>query len=210
MNSLYSPAKYAHPELVDPLFEKVKLSISNISLEYLEQFVKNRIQDSQKDETYFLLQYKEGKSIFITNNTQEEDINLEENTANQQVDWLYFNLYDKGWDSLTEIDSVIKTYFEDLIEDLKTFPGLRVAGLHFAKPFTIVLPHVDYNVKENSMNLVFVIQAEGALMKTNNKEYTLHNNQIFIFDAGIEHSVENFTDKPLIVFTLRIDGNYII
>lgn len=207
---LGNPKKYIAASSLEPLLEKAKDIISKIKLDDLENLLTNRIPDQQQDETWYYLKCDNGSSLYVTNNVHEENITVEENKTNEYVSWSYLNLYDKSWNPSTKLYEPIEKLFRDLIQDLKKLPGIKIGGIHFAKPFSSILPHVDYTGDEGSKNVVLVVESGGAIMTVNDQEYKIQQDQIFLFDASTEHSVRNQTDKNFIVVTIRIDSEFLL
>lgn len=203
-------SSYTANNLLDTVFNKTRMAMRSTSLEELENIFLTRIPDDQKDETWFFLKCQGDKSVYITNNTYAEDITVEENQTGEVVSWSYINLYDKSWNLDTKLYPPIEKIFTDIISDLKNLPGIKIAGLHFARPHTSILPHADYVSEEQSKNIVYVIESGGVTLTSGKNVYTVLENQSFVFDASIEHSVKNPTDKNFIVLTLRIDSNFFI
>ena len=96
-----------------------------------------------------------------------------------------------------------------LIDKLKKFNGLKVAGIHFASPQSIISQHKDYEASENCNNVVLVLASAGPKFKIANTEYILNSNQTFIFDASLYHSLENLTDNYFVTLTMRINKDFI-
>lgn len=183
--------------------------MNNIDLKKLEEYFSNQSNDNYKNETWFLVQYKNGKRQFKTNNSQFEDVEVDENQPEVESSWFYISLYDTNWYEETRFDPFVERNFYDLIFELKKIRGLRVAGIHFASPQAIISQHKDYESSENCNNAVLVLKSNGAKFKISNQEHILNSNQTFIFDASLPHSLENFTDKYFVILTMRIDKDFI-
>lgn len=206
---LHSPNRYTAYQLLEPFFNKVKPIISKVSVDQLDYMLVTRDKDNYVNETSFLVKSNSKESFFVTNNSFNIESDIRNRANGKDINWIYLNLYDKNWSPETKIYPEIENMFKEVIEGLRMFPGLTVGGLHFSKPFSLVPPHVDFEPSEDCMNLVMVVTSNNAVMKLGEHEYTILEDQMFIFDASIEHSIENFTDKEFIVITLRIDSNVV-
>jgi hypothetical protein len=183
--------------------------ISNTDLKNLEEYFLNRPNDNYENETWFLVTYKNGKRQFKSNINDLEDVEIDKNQPDVESSWFYVNLYDATWHEDTKFDPLIETIFHDIIYKLKKFNGVTVAGIHFASPRSIISQHKDYEESENCNNVVLVLESADAKFKISNTEYTLNSNQTFIFDASLDHSIENLTDKYFVTLTMRIDKDFI-
>jgi len=206
---LHSPNIYIGYQLLEPFFTKVKPIISKVSVNQLENMLITRDKDHFVNETSFLVKSNSQDSFVVTNNSFNNDSDIRNQANGKDVTWIYLNLCDRHWSLETKIYPEIENMFKEVVEGLKMLPGLKIGGIHFAKPFSVVIPHVDFDSSEDSMNLVMVVASNNAVMKLGGQQYTIFEDQMFIFDASIEHSVENLTDKEFIAIALRIDGNVV-
>ena len=201
--------RYTDFQNLEDLHKTAQTLISNTDLKKLEEYFLNRSNDNYENETWFLVQHKNGKRQFKSNNSDLEDTDVDKNQPDVESSWFYTNLYDIGWHKDTKFDSLIETIFYDLIDKLKKFSGLKVAGIHFASPQSIISQHKDYEASENCNNVVLVLESAGSKFKISNTEYILNSNQTFIFDASLHHSLENLTDNYFVTLTMRIDKDFI-
>lgn len=194
---------------LESLHRAAQTIISKTDLKKLNEYFLNRPNDNSENETWFLVQYKNGTRQFKSNNTELEDVEIDKNQPDIESSWYYINLYDISWHKDTKFDPLVETIFHDLIYELKKFNGLKVAGIHFASPQSIISQHQDYEASANCNNVVLVLESTDSKFKIANTEHTLNSNQTFIFDASLEHSLENLTDNYFVILTMRIDKDFI-
>ncbi len=207
---LFDATKYIEYNKIPALIDTVKTSVHDLNWEQLiDELLASNIEQCD-NETWFCTKLENGERKFKTNISELEVIHKDTNQVDTSAYWTYLGLYDTSYSANTKINTKLEQRFATVIEQTKQLVGVEIMGLHFASSWAIISTHQDY-VTSDWFNLVCVLDCPDSdkfSFYINEKPHPLHQGQIFLFDASLPHSVENLTDKPFLVFVLKIKKEF--
>jgi len=155
------------------------------------------------DVTWFYVTKDNDQKNFTASNGHSEVRPYGECETVNGSQWLVLTLLDEGWDSSTRLHPLIAERFGNIIEVLKTIPGLSVATIHCLGKGVDITPHNDGTDDRNRTTLISIFEPDDDIrLYVNGNSYNPKG--IFSFNSFLPHAVKNTTNEDWVYFVLRI------
>ena len=145
-----------------------------------------------------------GIQSFISSNEEENETGLPGGVSVNGANWLMTTLYDIN--DQHSINDKLQEHFKETI-DLIRGSNLEYVAIHFIGSGTFIDDHSDGNGEDNKFyTLLSPISNldNRVVLRVDNKNLPLLENQQVCFNSNLTHSVENFTESDCIVVVMRI------